>query len=198
MRIGCLSEKYEGGGPATISTGADDSGGVSYGTYQLATNIGSVAAFVEWLLARQDFCQDYGALLAKFEPGTVEFSAEWLAIAETDPDGFGALQDEYVKPRYYDAAVTVAQDRGIDTDTMPDALKCVLFSNAIQHGPRNAGELLADSYADDPAEWIRKIYDAKISDPDWSSGAPGLRPGLFARWENEKQDAIALLNGEMI
>ena len=198
MRIGCLSEKYEGGGPATVSTGADDSGGVSYGTYQLATNIGSVAAFVEWLLARQDFCQDYGALLAKFEPGTVEFSAEWLALAGTDPDGFGALQDEYVKPRYYDAAATVAQERGIDTDTMPDALKAVLFSNAIQHGPRNAGELLADSYDDDPAEWIRKIYDVKISDPDWSSGAPDLRPGLFARWENEKQDAIALLNGEMI
>lgn len=31
MRLGILSEKYEGGGPATISTGAGDSGGVSVG-----------------------------------------------------------------------------------------------------------------------------------------------------------------------
>ena len=30
MRIGILSEKYEGGGVSTISTGNGDSGGVSY------------------------------------------------------------------------------------------------------------------------------------------------------------------------
>ena len=54
MRIGILSEKYEGGGPATVSTGEGDPlGGVSYGTYQLATNTGSAAAFVEWLQTQQ-------------------------------------------------------------------------------------------------------------------------------------------------
>lgn len=31
MRIGLLSERYEGGGPETVSTGKGDSGGVSYG-----------------------------------------------------------------------------------------------------------------------------------------------------------------------
>ena len=198
MRLGILSEKYEGGGPATISTGEGDSGGVSYGTYQLATNTGSVANFVAWLVLRSDFGRDYGIALSHYQPGSREFSAEWLALAETDPDGFGRLQDEFVTPHYYDAAAAVTQERGIDTDNMPDALKCVLFANAIQHGPSNAGELLADSYDDDPVEWIRRIYDAKINDPDWSSGAPDLRSGLFARWENEKQDAIALLNGEGI
>ena len=198
MRLGILSEKYEGGGPATISTGEGDSGGASYGTYQLATNTGSVANFVAWLVMRSDFGRDYGIALSHYQPGSREFSAEWLALAETDPDGFGRLQDEFVTPHYYDAAVAVTQERGIDTDNMPDALKCVLFANAIQHGPSNAGELLADSYDDDPVEWIRRIYDAKINDPDWSSGAPDLRSGLFARWENEKQDAIALLRGEGI
>lgn len=195
MRLGILSEKYEGSGPATISTGEGDSGGVSFGQFQLATNAGTVTAFVEYLLGRSDFGRDYGIVLSHYQPGSREFSAVWLALAETDPDGFGQLQDEFVKPRYYDAAATVAQESGIDTDNMPDALKCVLFSNSIQHGPQNAGELLAECYDTDPTEWIRKIYDAKIIDPDWSSGAPDLRPGLFARWENEKHDAIALLGG---
>ena len=196
MRLGILSEKYEGGGPGSISTGdGDPVGGISYGQFQLATNTGSVAAFVEYLLSRDDYGRDYGNLLVRFAPGTVEFSAEWLALAETDPEGFAALNEDYVRPRYFDAACIVAGAFGIDTDNMPDALKAVLFSNAIQHGPENAGELLYLSCDPDPAEWIRKIYDTKISDPDWSSGAPALRPGLFARWENEKQDAIALLNG---
>jgi len=195
VRIGILSEKYEGGGVGTISTGAGDSGGVSYGQFQLATNTGSVAAFVEYLLSRDDYGRDYGNVLARFEPGTMEFSAEWLALAETDPEGFAALNEDYVMPRYFDAALTVAQEHGLPVD-LPDALKAVLFSNAIQHGPQNAGELVADCYDPDPAEWIRKIYNAKIIDPDWSSGAPELRPGLFERWENEKQDAIGLLDGE--
>ena len=170
MRLGCLSEKYEGGGPATISTGENDSGGVSYGTYQLATNTGSVDNFVAWLIEQGGVAAGYGAMLAQFEPGTLEFSNQWLWLAENFED-FGELQEFFVRPRYYDAAATFAQERGIDTDNMPDALKCVLFSNSIQHGPQNAGELLADSYNDDPAEWIRRVYDTKISDPDWSSGA---------------------------
>ena len=194
MRLGILSEKYEGSGPATISTGEGDSGGVSYGTYQFATNTGTVDRFVEWLIGQGGVTAGYGAMLGQHPAGSLEFSNCWLWIAENEAD-FGAWQDEFVKPRYYDAAATVAQDNGIDPDNMPDALKCVLFSNSIQHGPQNAGELLAECYDTDPTEWIRKIYDAKIIDPDWSSGAPDLRPGLFARWENEKHDAIALLGG---
>ena len=194
MRLGTLSEKYEGGGPGTVSTGDGDSGGVSYGTYQLATNTGSAAAFVEWLQERSDYGKGYGDLLAQAEPGGLEFSRYWTYLADTDPEGFAALQDEFVKPRYYDAACEVAKQRGVDTDSMPEALKCVLFSNAIQHGAYWAGVLLADSYSADPAQWIRNVYNTKLTDPSWSDGAPSLRPGLFSRWENERDDAIALLN----
>lgn len=195
MRLGILSEKYEGGGCGTISTGEGDSGGISYGTYQLASATGSVTEFVDWLLDRADFGAGYGALLDRFEPGTLEFSTQWTWLADTDPDGFAKLQDEYIAPRYFGAACEEAQGRGVDTETMPDALKCVLFSNAVQHGAYYAGELLAESFCDDPTEWICRIYDTKITDPSWSSGAPSLRPGLFARWESEKQDALILLAG---
>ena len=190
MRIGILSEKYEGGGPATVSTGEGDSGGVSYGTYQLTT--GNVGAFVDWLLGQGGIAASYAAMLAQYPPGCLEFSNQWIWIANNWPD-FGDLQDEYVRPRYYDAAAIVAGAFGIDTENLPFALQAVLFANAIQHGPENAGELLYLAYDPDPATWIAQVYDTKINDPDWSSGAPTLRPGLFARWESEKQDAIKLL-----
>ena len=193
MRLGILSEKYEGGGAGTISTGEGDAGGVSYGTFQLATNTGSAASFVAWLQERSDFGKGYGDMLSKCEPGSLEFSHLWLWLADTDPEGFAALQDEYVKPKYYDAACEVAGKRGVDTEGMPDALKCVLFSNAIQHGAYWAGVLLADAFSTDPARWIRNIYNTKLTDMTWSDGAPSLRPGLFERWENEKQEALAML-----
>lgn len=194
MNIGCLAAKYESNGDVgSVSTGDNDAGGISYGRWQLATNTGSAAAFVNWLQERSDYGKSYGGMLAQFEPGSLEFSNLWTWIADTDSEGFAALQDEYVKPRYYDAACEVAQNRGVDTDSMPEALKCVLFSNAIQHGAYWAGVLLADSFSSDPVRWIRNVYDTKLTDMSWSDGAPSLRPGLFVRWESEKQDAIALL-----
>jgi hypothetical protein len=48
VRLGQLSEKYESGGrgPATVSSGIGEPGGVSYGTYQLASKIGRADQFV--------------------------------------------------------------------------------------------------------------------------------------------------------
>ena len=69
--LGALSAKYETGGrgPGTVSTGAGDPGGVSYGSYQMATKMGVPARFVTqpgfpWL-------QDFQNLV----PGTAQFTA---------------------------------------------------------------------------------------------------------------------------
>lgn len=191
MRLGILSEKYEGGGPATISTGEGDSGGVSYGTYQFATNTGTVDNFIAWLIEQGGVKAGYGAMLEKYPAGSLEFSNQWTWIAENEAD-FGEWQDEFVKPRYYDAAYEYAKEYGLAVE-LPFALQAVLFSNAIQHGAYWAGRLVAESYNPDPVEWITTIYDTKLNDMSWSSGAPSLRYGLFNRWENEKQDAIKLL-----
>src|SRR5215207_4341280 len=62
--LGSLSAKYETGarGCGTVSTGSGDPGGVSYGSYQMATKMGTVTRFVNeagfpW---RQEF-QNLGA-----------------------------------------------------------------------------------------------------------------------------------------
>jgi LysM repeat protein len=48
VELGVLSAKYETGGrgPGIVSTGSGDPGGVSYGSYQMATKTGTVARFV--------------------------------------------------------------------------------------------------------------------------------------------------------
>ena len=57
IELGHLSEKYEssGRGPATVSTGEGDPGGVSYGSYQLASKIGRADEFVKRSLRRSLF-----------------------------------------------------------------------------------------------------------------------------------------------
>jgi hypothetical protein len=44
------------------------------------------------------------------------------------------------------------------------------------------------------ADIIKSIYEVKLTNMSWSSGSPQLRPGLFARWKNEREDALDLLN----
>ena len=70
QRIGGLSERYESGGrgPGTVSSGAGDPGGVSYGTYQLAGNMNRPQEF----LANEG--SRWAAEFGGARPGTIDSS----------------------------------------------------------------------------------------------------------------------------
>ncbi len=75
--LGELSAKYETGGrgPGTVSTGAGDPGGVSYGSYQMATKMGTATRFVTQ--AGFPWLSDFQNLKA----GSAPFTACWKRIA---------------------------------------------------------------------------------------------------------------------
>src|SRR5947207_15260265 len=78
--LGKLSEKYESGarGPATVSTGVGDPGGVSYGTYQLSSKVGRADAFVK---------KYYPTEFEGLKAGTDDFTKKWKSLAASDPGG---------------------------------------------------------------------------------------------------------------
>jgi hypothetical protein len=130
--LGSLSRKFESGsgGPGTVSSGNGDAGGVSYGTYQLTSKDGgSVTEFVDQLPA---------ALKGRFAglvAGTPAFSTVWQAIAAEDAAGFGKLQHDYIKAKYYDVLVaSVKAATGFDGNGRSAALQNCLWSTAVQHG----------------------------------------------------------------
>jgi hypothetical protein len=204
MNIGSLSAKYEANGnPATVSGGDGDAGGRSYGSYQFSGRQGVFQEFVQWLKNYAAPYDEYGRQLeAAGDPAGEEFAAKWREIGTIDPGGFGRLQEEYVKPVYFDAGVKRLQAwYGFDILKRSQALQGVLWSNCVQHGnyygaqvfgeaAKRAGWALNDM---DDAAIITQIYEVKLTDFSWSSGAPGLRPGLFARWRNERTDALRWL-----
>src|SRR5215218_10475654 len=129
--LGTLSAKYETGGrgPGTVSTGAGDPGGVSYGSYQMATKMGTVTRFVTetgfpWLT-------DFQNLTA----GTSQFTACWKRIATEQTDAFQQCQHQYIKKTHYDLlAAKILSDDGVDVNTRSRALQDVVWSTAVQHG----------------------------------------------------------------
>lgn len=213
--LGYLSIKGEVGDsadPATVSQNDGDSGGWSYGLYQLASKKGSVQAFLDWLQQQPEPWANYGRVLAASGDPTCDesFVEQWKSIGTIDPVYFGLLQTAYTKGIYYDAAAQFLIDNyDFNIENRSFALKQVLFSNAVQHGPEIGAQAFyegAEHYGADlndmpDHEIIWHLYEVKIEDPAWTSGAPEYRGsvesglGLYGRWDRERAEAIEMLGG---
>ena len=205
--LGELSAKYETGGrgPGTVSTGAGDPGGVSYGSYQMASKMGVPARFVSqsgfpWL-------SDFQGLKA----GTAPFTACWKRIATAETDAFQRAQHAFIKKSHYDLlAAKVLNDDGLDVNTRCRALQDVIWSTAVQHG--GATPIIHRALANvslprtDPGydeQAIRCIYaerGRKKADGNlayFSKSSPSVQKGVANRFKNELQDALAMLAKEV-
>ena len=202
--IGKLSAKYESNGDmATISTGEGDKGGKSYGCYQFSSAMGVVDSFVQYLGASYP---GYYEKLSQYEVGSNEFDAAWLYFALNDHDKFFEAAHNYTKAVYYDAAYNnLIEELGIDLNEHSDTLKDVVWSAAVQFSARWIVELFEDAAKlagkdiDEmlDADWIYWTYAVRLTDLSWSSGSPSLRPGLFNRWNRERDGALEMFEKEL-
>ena len=205
--LGSLSAKYEtsGRGPGTVSTGSGDPGGVSYGSYQMATKTGTVARFV----SQSDF--PWRSSFLNPQPGTAAFTAAWKEIAESEPERFQASQHDFVKRTHYDLLVSqTLEESGFDLRERSRALQDVVWSTAVQHGGKSAVVRKALSKVkvgpDDPQfdeKLIRAIYaergrrraDGRLA--YFPSSAPNVQKGVANRFKNEQADALKMLAEEI-
>jgi len=158
-RLGGLSEEFESGGrgPGTVSSGVGDPGGVSYGTYQLASKTGTCGVFVK--AEGKPWADKFGGNA----PGTAAFSAAWKAIAAADGATFGTAQHAFIERTLYRPVVDAVTDRkGIDLDKRGDAVRDVTWSCAVQHG--RAANILIDAIDDVERDTDRNDpdYDRKL------------------------------------
>lgn len=205
--LGILSAKYETGGrgPGTVSSGAGDPGGVSYGSYQMATKMGTVTSFVKQ--PNFPWRQDFQSLSA----GTAQFTAVWKKIAADQTDAFQEAQHAYIKKTHYDPLVAkILNDDHLDVNTRSRALQNVVWSTAVQHGGatpivhracNNVNRSPSDPKYDE--DLIRAIYAERgRKKPDgnlayFSRSSPSVQIGVANRFKNELQDAVNMLAKEV-
>jgi len=201
--LGKLSAKYETGGrgPGTVSSGAGDPGGVSYGSYQMASKMGVPTRFV----TQQGFpwLQDFANLVA----GTPQFTAVWKRIATAETDAFQAAQHAYIKKTHYDLlCAKILSDDSLDINTRSRAVQDAVWSTAVQHGPGtpivhracvNVACAQTDPNYDE--QLIRAIYAERgRKKPDgnlayFGKSSPNVQTGVANRFKSELQDALAML-----
>jgi LysM repeat protein len=206
--LGALSERYETGGrgPGTVSSGNGDPGGVSYGTYQLAGNLGRPQQF----LANEGraWATEFGGA----SPGSASFTATWKAVAAREPERFEAAQHAYIQRTHYDVQVAHVQGAtGLDFSTRSAALRDVAWSTSVQHGPETNAIVKAmakvealgikpgDGQTYDRA-LINAIYDergkrdASGALAYFTSASAQVQASVATRFGDERRDALAMLD----
>ncbi|HKE59361.1 MAG TPA: hypothetical protein VKB46_21780, partial [Pyrinomonadaceae bacterium] len=205
--LGGLSAKYETGGrgPGTVSTGVGDPGGVSYGSYQMATKTGTAGRFV----CQSDF--PWRLEFQGLQPGTQAFTSKWKAIANTEPIAFQSAQHEFIKKTHFDLLVgKIRNDDGLDVTMHSKTLQDVVWSTSVQHGGNSSIVHLALATLDithTHPDFDRKLISAVYAErgrkkPDgnlayFSKSSPGVQAGVAKRFKNEEIDALAMLTSEV-
>lgn len=200
VRLGALSAQFESGGrgPGTVSGGQGDPGGVSYGTYQLASKTGTVADFVGAEGAAWPQLRDS-------RPGTPAFSAAWKAIADRDPAAFDAAQHAFIERTHYRPVVAqVKAQTGVDLDARAQAVRDAVWSASVQHAGapgilvdslRNAGTGASDETLLRAIYARRSAYVRGVAERNAGATRKTLLSVVENRYPAELTKALAMLGG---
>jgi len=197
--LGGLSSKFEtsGRGPGTVSGGVGDPGGVSYGSYQLASKLGRPAQFLAAEGSR--WAAEFGGTVQ----GTAAFSTIWKAIAAREATAFHDAQHDYIERTHYDVqAAKVRAATGVDIDKRGDAVRDAVWSTSVQHGPTTDVVIVAlKGGKPDDRTLLEAIYaergrvraDGKLA--RFPSASAAVQAGVARRFRDELKDALKMLPG---
>jgi hypothetical protein len=194
--IGFVSGKYESRGDAgTVSTGAGDYGGVSYGKWQLASKTGTA----------DEFAKKYGHGLEGMKAGSKEFSAKWKELYKEDPEAFEKAQKDFIKETHFDPMAAKLGKMGVDVSKRGRGLQEAIWSTATAMGgnwkgiQRSLGGMDLSKASDE--DIIKALY-AERGKRDAGGGLAYYRKSdsrvqasMARRLENEQADVLALTQG---
>jgi hypothetical protein len=201
--LGWLSRKYEvgNGGAGTVSRDEGDIGGTSYGYWQMTrANVGDFVA--------KHYPKDFKGL----KPESKAFNDAWKAAAKRDKT-FGDKQHAFIKATSYSPVVArLKKDVKFDVKSRSDAMKNVIWSTAVQHGPGGGPRVVKNALAPllkkktidrlSDEEIIKAIYaergrKSKDGALVWFSGnSKQIQKGVASRFVREQADALKALKEE--
>ena len=171
--IGSLSQEFESNGnPATI--GFDNSGGYSYGLYQIATRPGTMKEYLEYLANSSNpkykiyanILNNAGGNLGALHK-TTEFENAWKQLAQY-PE-FASSQSDFIgKNRYNKIINRITDIQGLNLQERHPVVKDTIRSMAVQHGQAQIPIHSALGTNSNISSWsdeeiINALYDARTN-----------------------------------
>jgi len=204
-KLGALSANYESRG-SIDAIGYDGRGGTSYGLYQIASGVGTMSRFIDYL---EQKAPDLAVRLASAGPANSggrggAMAQEWKNISSEFPNRFEALQHEFIASTHYQPALkSITMNTGEDMSKRSQAVREVLWSTAVQHGPNGASDIFTQAVeklqssgkSKSDKDLIEEIYNQRMVQ---FAGRGRLRVAVSTRLADEKQSALAMLEGKQV
>lgn len=135
--------------------------------------------------------------LGHLQVGSDLFDKKWKEIAILQQ--FGQDQHDYIKLTHYDLQIKYLKDNGIDLTDRSPAVKDMVWSTAVQFGPRTTlirFVLAENGYTPQMSnkDIITLVQDYKIKNNDklFKSSSDSVRKGTLARAKAEKSSLLSL------
>ena len=219
--LGSQSERYESNGnPGAINTksASRDRGGWSYGSYQIATKVGTFKSWMSFLAKEENGYTDFYNSLnnvggnAAATRGDVAFRNKWKELAknQTTATRFKQAQHDFIQRTHHDPAVrAIAKDTGINVcdGSHSNGLQDTVWSTAVQFEKGGARKIFKEAHTNikqrnarknppvtviTDADLINEIHDIKINTvPTRFRSSPALHGGLINRFKSERGVALA-------
>ena len=196
--LGKTSKHFESGdgGPATISSGKGDHGGVSYGSYQLSTTMKTVQEFMT-------ATHNYNGAFNGLTPNTAAFNQKWVDVAGHDAN-FGEAQHQFIATRHYKPILEEINKKGYDFSDRGLAVQDLVWSTAVQYrhnapnhiqrAEKESGIKLATA-TDEQLINIIQADKLKHYKTDFASSSAQWH-GITNRMVHEKEALLTILNAE--
>lgn len=200
--LGKLAARFESGSDGAAAVGYDRVGGTSYGKYQIASRPGTMASFLNFL---DDKDPDMASRLRAAGPANTgstkgEMPTVWREIAAEDPQRFEDLQEDFIHKSHYQPALDAVRRAGYNTREFSTAMKEVLFSTAVQHGPVGATRIFtqaAENVGVTPGSQkqqekaiISEVYSLRAD--RFGSSTPQIQAAARERMRTEGMMALAM------
>lgn len=200
--LGSLSAAFESGTEGVGAIGYDPGGGTSYGVYQIASKPGTMDRFIDFLAGETPAWAERLRSAGNTDTGGKggEMPRVWQEIASEDPERFTGLQHAFIEATHYRPAERkIAESAGLRVADRSEALREVLWSTAVQHGPDGAARIFSAALerlgrgGEDPtdAAIIEQVYSLRADSAD--RHAPDLASSLRNRFRAERRQSLDLL-----
>ncbi|MCJ2164093.1 MULTISPECIES: hypothetical protein [unclassified Pseudodesulfovibrio] len=205
---GELSARFESGEAGAGAVGYDRVGGTSYGKYQIASKPGTMDRFLTYLDKESPEWADRLRSAGPADTGSVEggMPAAWKAIAAENPAKFEKVQHDFIaQETYMPAREMILRQTGLDFDNAPSALREVLWSTSVQHGPTGAARIfnkVIDRFVGDGQDedfnsmLIKGVYDTRKG--QFGSSTERVQQSVANRMDTEKRLALNMLENRTL
>lgn len=184
--IGALSAKFESGSTGPSAIGYDETGGTSYGSYQIAAKQGTFKNFLSYLEGKHP---DWANALREAGPadtGSTEGKCPnvWRRIAAENGKEFAAVQHNFILETFYKPTLAAIQkETGIDF-SKSKPMQQVIWSTAVGHGAAGAANIFSKAVSSLAAK------NEELTDTNIAKAVYEIRKGAFGTSTESVKKAV--------